>query len=1181
MAVNLGDINLQSSSTDDDVVSPGYRSDFGDGLTPVPLTDAYGSAQLGSREPISLPTPVLPGGQGPPSMRKIFINNSEANLEQEFRNNTIHTSKYNIITFLPKFLFEQFSRYANLFFLFISIIQQIPGVSPTGPWTTITPLSVVLFVTALKELVEDLKRHHADDEVNNSFCRVLRMGTFVTIRWKEVVVGDIVKVSNSQFFPADMVLLSSSEPHAMCYIETANLDGETNLKIRQGLPATSSCLTARDARFLTGSVECELPNNRLYKFVGNVTVDGQKIPLGPDQLLLRGAQLRNTPWVYGLVVYTGHDAKLLQNASATPIKRSNVDHVTNKQIVGLFCTLIVLAIISCAFSIAWMGDHEKQDWYLGYSSSSPPQNGFLTFLTFIVLYNNLIPISLIVTLEIVKFVQAITFINQDADMYDEASDTCARARTSALNEELGQVEYIFSDKTGTLTCNKMQFIKCSIYGISYGDVAASSPTNSNAVSLFNDPALLDNLTNGHPTASVIREWLTLLAVCHTVVPERDRADLERIIYQATSPDERALVEAVKQLGFSFNIRTPAGVIINALGQEERYDVLNVLEFNSTRKRMSVIVRCPNGLIKLYCKGADSVIIPRLSPGQQHVAATEEHLRRFAADGLRTLCLSVAQLSEEQYREWTAVYQAASTAIVDRAQKLDDAAELIEKNLFLLGATAIEDRLQDNVPDTIHKLKAAGIKVWMLTGDKLETAINIGFSCKLLSSKMKLFISSHETKDEVEQFLLDSIAEVQGGSLSSNVPIALIAEGASLLHGLSPELREDWLTFAKMCTAVICCRVSPAQKADIVRLVRSTSKSITLAIGDGANDVGMIQAAHVGIGISGLEGLQAARAADYAIAQFKHLQKLLLVHGAWSYRRITLLILYCFYKNIALYLIQFWFATQNGWSGQILFERWNIALYNVIFTLLPPLALGMFQQHASKESLLSVPQLYKSGQTNDHFNTKVFWTWILQAIAHSLVFFWLGREAVRYSIFPNNVDVGMWLTGAIVYTMVVLTVCLKAGLVTTHWTMHNHIALWGSMVLWFVFTLVYFNMYSWETATKANTDLASEVFGIFQMMYSTPVFWFMALLIPVLCLFPEYTYRSFRAIFMPTMEHEIEARAQRGLLLPRVSVELGELAEQNASKYTGSAFSQCENTDSITQSDVIRRYDTNIEKPQGE
>ncbi|KAJ7357645.1 Phospholipid-transporting ATPase IA [Desmophyllum pertusum] len=344
------------------------------------------------------------------------------------------TAKYNFLTFLPKFLLEQFSRYSNVFFLFIALLQQIDDVSPTGRYTTAVPLLLVLSCSALKEIVEDYKRHQADDQVNNRRVKVLRDNTIQSLLWTEVQVGDIVKVVNGQFFPADLIILSSSEPMGMCYIETSNLDGETNLKIRQVL-----------------------------------------------------------------LFYTGHDSKLMQNSTAAPIKRSNVDHTTNIQILFLFGMLLVLALCSTIGFKIWTDNHKDTDWYLGYSAKRA-QNLGMTFLTFIILYNNLIPISLTVTLEVVKFIQAI-FINLDVDMYYEPTDTPAMARTSNLNEELGQVRYIFSDKTGTLTRNVMEFKKCSIGGISY----------SGQGDTFMDPALLDNLREHHPTASVIREFLTLFS----------------------------------------------------------------------------------------------------------------------------------------------------------------------------------------------------------------------------------------------------------------------------------------------------------------------------------------------------------------------------------------------------------------------------------------------------------------------------------------------------------------------------------------------------------------------------------------------------------------------------------------------------------------------------------------------
>ncbi|KFP37679.1 putative phospholipid-transporting ATPase IB, partial [Chlamydotis macqueenii] len=684
------------------------------------------------------------------------------------------TAKYSVVTFLPRFLYEQIRKAANAFFLFIALLQQIPDVSPTGRYTTLVPLLFILTVAGIKEIIEDYKRHKADSAVNKKKTIVLRNGMWQNIMWKEVAVGDIVKVTNGQHLPADMIIISSSEPQAMCYIETANLDGETNLKIRQGLSQTASLQSGEELMKVSGRIECEGPNRHLYDFTGNLRLDGQSpVPVGPDQILLRGAQLRNTQWVLGIVVYTGHDTKLMQVKcvcvfifhffsfllkTKAPLKRSNVEKVTNMQILVLFCILLVMALVSSVGALLWNRTHGEVVWYLGSNKMLSVNFGY-NLLTFIILYNNLIPISLLVTLEVVKFTQAL-FINWDIDMYYPETDTPAMARTSNLNEELGQVKYLFSDKTGTLTCNIMNFKKCSIAGVTYGhfpelerersseDFSQLPPSTSESCE-FDDPRLLQNIENDHPTAVHIQEFLTLLAVCHTVVPERQG---NKIVYQASSPDEGALVKGAKKLGYVFTGRTPHSVIIDALGKEKTFEILNVLEFSSNRKRMSVIVRTPAGQLRLYCKGADNVIFERLSKDSQYMEQTLCHLEYFATEGLRTLCIAYADLSENSYREWLNVYNETSTVLKDRTQRLEECYEIIEKDLLLLGATAIEDRLQAGVPETIATLIKAEIKIWILTGDKQETALNIGYSCRLISQSMSLILVNEDSLDVSKQIL---------------------------------------------------------------------------------------------------------------------------------------------------------------------------------------------------------------------------------------------------------------------------------------------------------------------------------------------------------------------------------------------------------------------------------------------
>uniref|UniRef100_A0A8C4XQE7 Phospholipid-transporting ATPase n=1 Tax=Falco tinnunculus TaxID=100819 RepID=A0A8C4XQE7_FALTI len=1027
--------------------------------------------------------------------RTIYLNQPQ---QSKFRDNWVSTAKYSVVTFLPRFLYEQIRKAANAFFLFIALLQQIPDVSPTGRYTTLVPLLFILTVAGIKEIIEDYKRHKADSAVNKKKT-IGKTEQSLTQIFK-VAVGDIVKVTNGQHLPADMIIISSSEPQAMCYIETANLDGETNLKIRQGLSQTASLQSREELMKVSGRIECEGPNRHLYDFTGNLRLDGQSpVPVGPDQILLRGAQLRNTQWVLGIVVYTGHDTKLMQNCNSHSNKKNHVERAWNC-LASAFCLLMSFVFWST----------EMLSVNFGYN-----------LLTFIILYNNLIPISLLVTLEVVKFTQAL-FINWDIDMYYPETDTPAMARTSNLNEELGQVKYLFSDKTGTLTCNIMNFKKCSIAGL--------PPTSESCE--FDDPRLLQNIENDHPTAVHIQEFLTLLAVCHTVVPERQG---NKIIYQASSPDEGALVKGAKKLGYVFTGRTPHSVIIDALGKEKTFEILNVLEFSSNRKRMSVIVRTPAGQLRLYCKGADNVIFERLSKDSQYMEQTLCHLEYFATEGLRTLCIAYADLSENFYREWLNVYNESSTVLKDRTQKLEECYEIIEKDLLLLGATAIEDRLQAGVPETIATLMKAEIKIWILTGDKQETALNIGYSCRLISQSMSLILVNEDSLDATRASLTQHCTSL-GESLGKENDIALIIDGHTLKYALSFEVRQSFLDLALSCKAVICCRVSPLQKSEIVDMVKKHVNAITLAIGDGANDVGMIQTAHVGVGISGNEGMQATNCSDYAIAQFSYLEKLLLVHGAWSYNRVTKCILYCFYKNVVLYIIELWFAFINGFSGQILFERWCIGLYNVIFTALPPFTLGIFERSCTQDSMLRFPQLYKITQNADGFNTRVFWGHCINALIHSIILFWFPLKVLEHG------------KGFIISYYVVVTVCLKAGLETTAWTRFSHLAVWGSMLLW----LVFFGVYSaiWPTFPIAP-DMLGQV--------STNA-WLCGELLSTApcccqrCLLAKHTYH--KTLLEQVQELETKTR------------ELGKAMLRD----NGYAFSQ-EEHGVVSQSQVVRSYDT--------
>ena len=834
-------------------------------------------------------------------------------------------------------------------------------------------------------------------------------------------------------------------------------------------------------------MKSELPNNSLYTFEATLKIGVRDYAIGPDQLLLRGAQLRNTKWVYGAVVFTGHETKLMMNSTKTPLKRTKVERMVNSQIIFLFFCLVCVSGI-CALGQLFhdLRSSFKEGILLEKRSVATAlfPDFPLNILSYIVLFSALIPLSLIVTVESVKLMIG-TFINNDLDIYYEDKNTPTSARNSALVEELGQVDFIFSDKTGTLTRNIMEFKMCIIAGVPYAETVPDDKLihldeGGNELG-YHDFATLNHHRRNHPNSSVITQFLTLLAVCHTVIPEQDEEIPGKIRYQASSPDEAALVDGAATLGFLFHTRKPKSVTFAVEGVNFEYQILHVNEFNSTRKRMSILVKNPQGKILLFIKGADTVIFERLSTSSYHVEETQQYLEEFANDGLRTLVLAYREIESEEYYQWGEMRERAATQINGRQDALDNVAELIEKDLILLGATAIEDKLQDDVADTISTLMEAGIKMWVLTGDRQETAINIGYSCKLITPDMFMIICNEPSKNDTKIFLEQKLAAVKDSlgvsiaksskwerfwmgqadakgkfekSASNDIdPIVLIIDGKSLTYALDPEIKEIFLELGLLCKAVVCCRVSPLQKALVVKLVKNNViGAVTLAIGDGANDVSMIQAAHVGVGISGQEGLQAARASDFSIGQFKYLRKLLLVHGGWAYSRVTKVITICYYKNITLYLIQFWYTFNNGFSGMTLFETWSsVSSYNVIWTLLPPIVIGIFDQYVSARMLDRYPQLYRLGQQDTFYNHKVFIGWILNSLGHSLFLFYLWTLCLgEGGILANGLTADNWSFGTMVYITTILTVLIRHCLTTDTFVIFTSYAYIGSFFGFMIF-----------------------------------------------------------------------------------------------------------------------------------
>ncbi|KAJ9563811.1 hypothetical protein OSB04_008971 [Centaurea solstitialis] len=1090
-----------------------------------------------------------------PGHRTVFCNDREANIIAKFLGNSVSTTKYNLLTFLPKGLYEQFRRVANLYFLAISCLSFTP-VSPVSPVTNVIPLSIVLFVSLIKEAFEDWKRLQNDTTINNSPIDLLQDKKWESVPWKMVEVGDIIRVKQDGFFPADLLFLATTNPDGICYTETANLDGETNLKIRKALEKTWDYVTPEKASEFKGEIQCEKPNNSLYTFTGNLVLQKQTLPLGPNQVLLRGCSLRNTEYIVGAVLFTGHETKVMMNSMNVPSKRSMLERKLDKVIATLFGVLLTLCIIGAIGSAIFV---DVRYYYLQLlinvdSEQFNPRNRvmvfFLSIFTLITLYSPIIPISLYVSIEMIKFIQSTKFINNDLHMYHYETNTPALARTSNLNEELGQVEYIFSDKTGTLTRNLMEFFKCSVGGETYGtgiteiemEIAKENGSNHGEVQKrsssrkrdrgfnFEDARLMCGAWRNEPNPDMCKEFFRCLAICHTVLPEGEETP-NKLRYQAASPDEAALVTAAKNFGFFFYRRTPTMVYVREshvekMGkvQDVPYEILNVLEFNSTRKRQSVVCRYKDGRLVLYCKGADTVIYERLGSGNDEIKkVTRSHMEQYGEAGLRTLCLAYRDLSHDVYESWNEKFIQAKASLRDREKKLDEVSEMIEKDLNLIGCTAIEDKLQEGVPSCIETLSKAGIKIWVLTGDKLETAINIAYACKLINNDMQKFIISSETDEirevedrgdqvEIAQFIRETVKNellkyqreaqtILNGS--SRQKVALLIDGKCLMYALDPTLRSMLLSLSLNCSSVVCCRVSPLQKAQVTRLVRKGANKITLSIGDGANDVGMIQAANIGVGISGLEGMQAVMASDFAIAQFRFLTDLLLVHGRWSYLRLCKVVSYFFYKNLTFTLTQFWFTFQTGFSGQRFYDDWCQSLYNVIFTALPVVIVGLLDKDVSVQISKKYPQLYKEGINDTFFNWKVVFTLAFFSVYHSIVVYNFAAISSTSGLTPSGLMLGHWDVSTMAFTCLVITVNLRLLMMCSTVTRWHNMSIGGSVLLWFIFIFIYCIFF-----------IDKGTYFTIYLLMSTVCFYLMVVLIPTVALLGDFIHEGFQRWLFP-------------------------------------------------------------------
>uniref|UniRef100_A0A672Q942 Phospholipid-transporting ATPase n=1 Tax=Sinocyclocheilus grahami TaxID=75366 RepID=A0A672Q942_SINGR len=960
------------------------------------------------------------------------------NPNRHYANNKIKTTKYTLLSFLPKNLFEQFHRFANVYFVFIALLNFVPVVNAFQPELALAPVVFILSVTAIKDLWEDYRRHRSDKEINHMDCLVYSRSEkqYVEKYWKELRVGDFIRLRCNEILPADVLLLSSSDPDRLCHIETATLDGETNLKQRQVVRSFIDLDCEFDPLKYCSVIECEKPNNDLNRFRGYIIHrSGRRDGLYKDNLLLRGCTIRNTEEAVGIVIYAGHETKAMLNNNGPRYKRSKLERQMNVDVFWCVIILLVMCLFSAIGHGLWMfqyGDKKPVFDVLSPEGTdiSPVVSAIYLFLTMIIVFQVLIPISLFVSIEIVKICQ-VYFIHQDMELYDEETDSHLQCRALNITEDLGQMQYIFSDKTGTLTENKMVFRRCTVAGVEY-----SHDANARRLAMYQEMdseeedctshggtlPRRDSVTSHQSGKVVLRSQSTK---SHRRTGSRAEAKRASILSKHTafsSPMEKditpdpQLMDKVNECSSQMEFMRFHCQPLNQIPPDlcDIFDFFIALTICNT-----VVVSSPNQPRQKVddCKGKRQ---------RKILYKTQNYLNLYAADGLRTLCIAKKVLSKEEYASWLQRHLEAETAIQRREELLFESALRLETNLQLLGATGIEDRLQDGVPETIASLRKAGLQIWVLTGDKQETAINIAYACKLLDPEEEMITLNADS--QVHPACTAAVSP-HGLHSFSSLPSPsewLVIDGRTLAYALDKSLEDKFLAVARSCRSVLCCRSTPLQKSMVVKLVRNKLKVMTLAIGDGANDVSMIQVADVGVGISGQEGMQAVMASDFALPRFRYLQKLLLVHGHWCYSRLANMILYFFFKNAMFVALIFWYQFYCGFSGSAMVDQWYLIFFNLMFSAFPQLITGTLDKDVSAETLQELPQLYMNGQNSEEYKPYMFWMNMIDAFYQSLICFFIPY----FAYVDSDVDLFTW--GTPITTLALFTILLHLGIETKTW-----------------------------------------------------------------------------------------------------------------------------------------------------
>ena len=1441
---------------------------------------------------------------------KTNTNNTEneneiINQRNLFCDNSIRTCQYTILTFFPLALLNQFKTAFNWFFLIYIIIACIPILSDKSVAAEVSPFIVVIIISLFKEAIEDYRKYINDKKSNNTPVLIYKQNRFYKDKCQSIKVGNIIKIYKDELIPADVLIVKSSLKSGLCYMQTSNLDGENALKPREAFNLTqdnifnkskiiNKLFNYQKEHFF---IEVLPPNKDIYNIEGTVFYDKNKNYISIKNILLRGARLKNVDYVYGIVLYSGHDTKLMQNIGHSSLKMSSIDIKLNYIILIIFIICIIINIISSLLGISiresLLPNYDEGDInaeYVLYYRDKETRKNYLEIIRIItnnfLIYNTFIPISIIISNAFCKILQTI-YLQQFSPEYKEDKDDKIKCFSTGLLDELGNVKYIFSDKTGTLTKNEMVFRGCSIYTQLFDDSSNNNNDsmtdsfyaqsflnlqypNTSALSRknisFNESTKMatnlsklssskisenfglnnflrflqnnitfknnayQNITPFNSVGEAIEHFFINIIINHDVLIEYN--DKNEINFQGPSPDEITLVTAAYEFGFCFVSRENNVISIELHDQngnikEKQYKILQKFDFTSERQCSSIIVEDNISKRKiLYIKGSDRKIFNSLdeySLKNIH-PKTKQHVDQFAKQGLRTLCYGFKYIKNNDYEKWEKEYietKYKSMTNKELCGVLDLLINRIESNVVLLGVSALEDKLQNEVEKDIKKFIEAGINFWMITGDKMDTAESIGYSCGIFSEDCEVYkikdtnnvqqvintmkdisqkidkidyelnnitqnhhekmvrnkiipddekyrklrkyrnrfnsfnieinnenqndvknkiegksMNVHHKKLKENNQLNDNISQIEDkykinpekeleknlkineninsieindqinfhinkekknisqlkslnkekdneyknkqffqlikktneGSIHSkesenkiifkymaknienasgdismikndvkkfrqsiksseifesnenyqnmnssnernqkeeqkleikdnkndykennentkikkykDIPLeekqfieyfdscqkelykcaikhserlkifkikylypkpidneynfkkikskfSLMLEGSAITTCMTDgEAADLFWGLIQRSRSLICCRASPSQKSQIVNFIKKKTDSITLAIGDGGNDVNMIRTSNVGIGIFGKEGYQAAYNSDYAISQFKYLKRLLFYDGRITLRRNTYFLYHYFFKNFIFTMVLFWFGLNSCFSGGNYYDDYYsmgfnsfatvvlIAVYEILHEDFDP----DFSSFKEKEKNLLknlLPDIYKQFRDSYPFNLVKFFSIFIISILLSYICYIIPTYSFTYNYYGSN-QIGYQYsirdTSFVTYISILLIHYLIIAIDTNSY--NTGIIIFYIIQLIITFILLVF-------CDQGNDDF--EIYNSLTLMLSNANTWLTLLLTIYLCFLLFFILRRAEYFFGGFIENNIMQR----------------------------------------------------------